>query len=79
VRRSIAPPQLREKFEKLVDIDEFLGKRFDMILVLIYENDGFHEKHAALEQMLNSDYFVIHNMPVLDECRFTKICHSLGY
>ena len=49
MRRSIAPPQLREKFEKLVDIDEFLGKRFDMILVLIYENDEFREKHVTSE------------------------------
>ena len=73
MRRSIAPPQLREKFEKLVVIDKFLGKRFGMILVLIYENDGFHEKHVTFVQMLNSYLFVIRNMPALNECRFTKI------
>ena len=44
-----------------------------MILVLIYENDGFHEKHVTFEQMLNSYLFVIRNMPILNECRFTKI------
>ena len=43
-----------------------------MILVLIYENDGFHEKHVTFEQMLNSYLFVIRNMPVFNECSFYK-------
>ena len=59
MRRSIAPPQLREKFEKLLDVDKFLEKHFDMILVLIYENDEFRETHVTFGIMLNSDLLVI--------------------